>query len=207
MERKSSLIRKKEIVDVAWELIARRGASNLTIKNIAKKMGVSEPAIYRHYKNKHYILMALIDNFEHKLMEEIDHPIKATDNPLLKLKGIMKAHMIFDEKKQGMLFAITAESIHFNDDALRKKILEVIDTYKSRIKGILSDAKKKGLIRKNINLDAVSFTFFGLIQTAIIQYALTNYTVPPLTKFNILWEIFLNGISEPQPKPPQKNKK
>ena len=106
----------------------------------------------------------------------------------------MKTHMVFTEEKKGLLFAITAESIHFNDDVLRRRILEVIEEYKTRIKMILQEAKKQGLLHENINLDSVSLTFFGLIQAAIVQYALTNYTVPPIKKFNPLWNIFLKGI-------------
>jgi AcrR family transcriptional regulator len=198
-ERKSTEIRKKEIVDIAWDLITQHGAGSITIKNIAQKAGISEAAIYRHYEDKHAILMALLDNFEKHIMESLDHPIKAHKNPLLKLKEIMKTHLIFTEKQQRVMFAITAESIHFNDDELRKKILRVIENYKERIKDILKDARRQGLVRKNVNLDSVSFVFFGLIEAAIIRYALTNYTVPPIEKFNTLWQVFLNGIYEAQP--------
>lgn len=199
MSRKTSEERKREIIGIARELMITEGIQSLTIKNISKKNGISEPAIYRHFKNKRAILVALIDNFEHNLMEAIDKPIKYYKNPLDRLREIMKAHMFFTEKKKGTLFAITAESIHFNDDFLRRKILGVIDKYKTKIKYILYQAKKEGLIRKDINLDAVSLTFFGLIQTAIVQFALTNYTVPPITKFQTLWNVFIRGIEEKKP--------
>lgn len=198
-QRKSTEIRKQEIVDIAWDLVTQHGAGSLTIKNIAKKAEISEAAIYRHYEDKHAILMALADNFEKHIMENLDHPIKVQTNPLLKLKEIMKSYLIFTEKKQRIMFAITAESIHFNDDELRRKILGVIENYNKRIKGILKDAQRQGLVRKNVNLDSVSFIFFGLIEAAVIRYALTNYTVPPIEKFNTLWQVFLNGIYEAQP--------
>lgn len=196
MRRKTSEERKREIIGIAKELMIREGVQSLTIKNISKKNGISEPAIYRHFKNKRAILVALIDNFEHNLMEAIDKPIRYHKNPLDRLREIMKVHMFFTEKRKGTLFAITAESIHFNDDFLRRKILKVIDEYKMRIKDILYQAKKEGLIREDINLDAVSLTFFGLIQTAIVQFALTNYSVPPINKFQTLWNVFIRGIGE-----------
>lgn len=198
-QRKSSEIRKQEIVDIAWDLVTQHGAGAVTIKNIALKAEISEAAIYRHYEDKHAILLALVDNFEKHIMESLDHPIKIQENPLLKLKEIMKTHLIFTEQRQRIMFAITAESLHFNDDELRKRILGVIENYKTRIKDILKDARKQGLVRKNVNLDSVSFAFFGLIEAAIIQYALTNYAVAPIEKFNTLWQVFLNGIYEAQP--------
>ena len=196
MKRKTSQERKKEIIDAARELIIREGVQGVTIKNISKKNRISEPAIYRHFKNKRTILVGLIESFESNLMMAIDEPIRYHKNPLDRLREIMKTHLIFTEKKRGILFAITAESIHFNDDFLRRKILGVIEKYKIRIKDILHEAKKRGFLREEINLDAVSLAFFGLIQTAIIQFALTNYTVPPITKFQTLWNVFIKGIEK-----------
>jgi len=47
-----------------------------------------------------------------------------------------------------VLFGITAESIHFNDDFLRRKILGVIEKYKSKIREILLDAKREAFYGK-----------------------------------------------------------
>lgn len=194
MKRKTSQERKKEIIRAAKELIIHGGIQEVTIKNISKRNKISEPAIYRHFRNKRAILVALIDNFEDNLMGAIDSPIRNYANPLDRLREIMKAHMIFTQERKGMLFAITAESVHFNDDFLRRKILGVIDKYKIRIKEILLEAKKENLLRQEINIEAVSLAFFGLIQAAIVQFALTNYTIVPLAKFQTLWNIFLKGI-------------
>ena len=196
MRRKTSQERKVMIINVARDLVIREGVQALTIKNLSRKNKISEPAVYRHFKNKRAILAALIDDLEHNLMEAIDAPVRIYKNPLERLREIMKAHMVFTEKKKGVLFGITAESIHFNDDFLRRKILGVIEKYKSKIREILLDAKRKGFLREDINLDAVGLTFFGLIQAAIVQYALTNYSVPPITKFNTLWNVFLRGIEQ-----------
>ncbi|MGA1871353.1 MAG: TetR/AcrR family transcriptional regulator [bacterium] len=194
MERKSTEVRKNEIIHAAWGLMREDGAQNVTIKKISQEIATSEAAIYRHFKDKHSILMALVDSFEENLMEAIDKPMRNYKSPIDQLREIMKTHMVFTEKKQGLLFAITAESIHFGDDELRRRILEVIEKYKKRIKQILQEAKKAELLDVNINLDAVSLTFFGLIDAAIVQYALTNYTVPPIKRFDTLWRIFYRGI-------------
>lgn len=197
--RKKTEIRKQEIVSIAWELVSKQGAGAVTIKNIASKAGISEAAVYRHFKDKSSILTALVDSFEEYLLGSIDHPLKNYKNPLVKLREIMRAHLDITEQKQRIMFALTAESLHFNDDHMRKKILGVIEKYKSRIKGILQEAKDAGLVRKDINLDGVSLIFFGMIEAAVIQYALSNYTVKPTTKFNTTWKIFLNGIYATQP--------
>ena len=43
-------VRQEEIILKSMEIIAREGIAALTIKNISGKVGVSEAALYRHFK-------------------------------------------------------------------------------------------------------------------------------------------------------------
>ncbi len=45
-------VRQKQIIQESIQLIADKGIQGLTIKNISKSIGISEPAIYRHFDNK-----------------------------------------------------------------------------------------------------------------------------------------------------------
>ncbi|MDP8265958.1 MAG: TetR/AcrR family transcriptional regulator C-terminal domain-containing protein [Candidatus Aceula meridiana] len=194
MERKKTHLRKVEIIEAVKTILKEDGVQAITIKNIAQKINMSEGSIYRHFLNKHGILMALVEDYENSLLDAIENPIKRYKNPLDRLKGVMKAHMVFTEEKKGTLFAVTAESINFNDDKLRRRILEATEKYKMKIKSIINEAKQEGLIRSNINTEAVSLIFFGLVQASIVQFALTNYREAPVTKFDTFWETLLTGI-------------
>jgi len=52
MRRKTSQERKVMIINVARDLVIREGVQALTIKNLSRKNKISEPAVYRHFKNK-----------------------------------------------------------------------------------------------------------------------------------------------------------
>src|SRR6056297_2032147 len=54
--------RQQEIIDASLEIIAEKGIQSLTIKNLSKKIGLVESAIYRHYESKTQILIALLDS-------------------------------------------------------------------------------------------------------------------------------------------------
>ena len=81
MERKSSEERKAEIVNNALDLLMEEGMQSLTIKNISLRNHISEAAIYRHFSDKHAILMALVDAFEENLLHTIKYPLKNYQNP------------------------------------------------------------------------------------------------------------------------------
>jgi len=60
--RKGTTIRKKQIMHAARKLIMRSGSEHVTIKNIAKEVGISDSAIYRHFNSKMQILSFLADS-------------------------------------------------------------------------------------------------------------------------------------------------
>ena len=63
MERKLTA-RQNEIVEAALRLTAEGGLGNLTIRNLGEALGISEPAIYRHFRNKSEIVRSTIERFD-----------------------------------------------------------------------------------------------------------------------------------------------
>ena len=56
--------RQIEIIKASGYIISKFGLKELTIKNIAKHLGITEPAIYRHFENKEKIILGVLDYFQ-----------------------------------------------------------------------------------------------------------------------------------------------
>ncbi len=70
--------RQKEITEVALELISEKGIQGLTIKNLANKIGITEPAIYRHYDSKIDILIAVLDLFKQNTEHFFENELRSS---------------------------------------------------------------------------------------------------------------------------------
>src|SRR5690606_42124839 len=55
--------RQIEIIEASTNRISRFGIQNLTIKSLAEDIGLSEPALYRHFNSKNDILLGLLSYF------------------------------------------------------------------------------------------------------------------------------------------------
>lgn len=183
-----------EIVASAQSFMMDHGIQHITIKALADLNHISEAAIYRHFKNKHDILAAVVDDIEEKLLRVMDREVAGQDSPFEKLKHVMKAHLLFTERRKGGLFVITAECVHSEDRLLRKHILKLIDKYNLRIRQILGQAQKQEMLSPGLNLRYAGILFYGLIQSAAIDFALNDYTQKPITRFATMWNIYLKGI-------------
>ena len=70
--------RQTEIIEAAGKILTSSGVSGLTIKNLAKEMGFSESAIYRHFKSKEEIIVAMLNY----LADDIDKRLTDLNKPV-----------------------------------------------------------------------------------------------------------------------------
>jgi AcrR family transcriptional regulator len=76
-ERRTTDVRKAQIVDAAMHIIASKGSRKFTAKLLGARVGVTGGAIFRHFKTMDEIVEAVIGRFEEILFE--DFPPKAAD--------------------------------------------------------------------------------------------------------------------------------
>jgi len=191
---RSTLVRQQQIIDAARKLIVKYGSEHLTVRRIAKEVGISEAAIYRHFKSKKEILFFLADHITCSLLEGIDRARTGNDTSLESIDNILKNHLSAIEQKQGMSFQVIAEIISLGDKKLNKKVSDDIVSYIERLKGLLADGVKSGLVREDIDLEAAATLLFGMIQGLVNIWALSNYKFNLLVRYSSLWNVFKESV-------------
>lgn len=63
--------RKEEILLVTLELAAEKGLSNVSMAQIAEKIGIRKPSLYNHFKSKDEIIAAMYQYFRDKSKEAL----------------------------------------------------------------------------------------------------------------------------------------
>ena len=66
----SAIPRRRQILDAAAELFARSGFRGVSIDDIGAAVGISGPALYRHFPRKEAILGELLVGISEELLEE-----------------------------------------------------------------------------------------------------------------------------------------
>jgi AcrR family transcriptional regulator len=191
---RSTLARQQQIVDAARKLIVKYGSEHLTVRRIAKEVGISEAAIYRHFKSKKEILFFLADHITCSLLEGIDRARTENDTSLESIDNILKSHLSAIEQKQGMSFQVIAEIISLGDKKLNKKVSDDIVSYIERLKELLADGVKSGEVRGDIDLQAAATLLFGMIQGLVNIWALSNYKFNLSVRYSSLWNVFKESV-------------
>jgi AcrR family transcriptional regulator len=192
---KSTSVRKKQIMDAARKLIMKAGSEHVTVRNMAKEVGISEAAIYRHFKSKTEILFFLADSVADGLLHDIDMAGSVGLTSVDIIDEILRTHLSRIEQRRGLSFLVLAEIISFGDRSLNKKVSDNIRIYVDRLRLLLADGVRAGLIREDVSLEAAALLLFGMIQGLVNLWALNGYSFDLSEKYSELWKVYREAIS------------
>ncbi len=193
-KRHPTLERQKEIVDAARRLIIKHGSEHITVRRIAAETGISEGAIYRHFKSKKDILLLMIGNIEETWIGDIERSRVPGKTPLEVLDATIRNRLSTIEQRQGVSFLVIAEIISLGDKALNKRISAVIARHNDLIRDILSEGVKSGEIRPDLDLDAAATLFFGMLQGTVSVWALSDYHFNVRERCLSAWRILREAV-------------
>jgi AcrR family transcriptional regulator len=195
---KSTSVRKKQILNAARKLIIKYGGEHLTIRRIAKEVGITEGDIYRHFDSKKDIMSLLIDGIVVTWLRDIAKANTGGPSRLEILNDVMRKHLSTIEQRRGIPFQIIAETISLGDKELNRKTTETIGKYTQALEALLSEARRSGEVREDLNLEAASLLLFGMVQGLVNTWVLTNYDFDPQEKYSLLWNIYRQAVTKPQ---------
>ena len=193
-EKKSTHIRKEEIVQAALKVLGKGGAKALTITAIAKTAGMSEANIYRHFGSKDDVYSALADFIGVAVMEKAASIAARNRSPLEKLQTIFFSHMTMIEKNPGMPRLIFSEDLRLGNRKLGEKISVRLRDYVETLAGIIAAGIDEGDFRKGLSPRETALTFLGLIQSTALRWTIGAESFDIRAEAGKLWSNFVRLV-------------
>lgn len=167
--------RQQEILDVALGLINQSGIQGLTIKNLAREIGISEPAIYRHFESKIQILTALLDVFTESIQQIYQKEFQASLTAHEKIEHLFMKHFERFASNHSMVSLIFSEELFRGEPLLIQKITEVIDQNASILTEIILQGQHNKEIREDVNAGHLALMVMGTLRLFVKKWQLSGY--------------------------------
>ncbi len=160
--------RQLQIINAAVDLIAAGGISFLTMSHIASKIDVTEPALYRHFKNKKDILLGILNLIRQngKRPEETDK----TGWDLIEC--IMLNHIVSFTATPGLAAIIFSEEIFSGDNDLSQQIKALMKETQEKFIGVITMAQKSKKVRSDVEAKHIALMVIGSFRFLVTQWHL-----------------------------------
>ena len=167
--------RQEEIIDISIGIIAEQGIQGLTIKNLSKNIGISEPAIYRHFDSKIQILITILNNFS-EMAVFLNEVMKSNnDTAASKIEFMFSRIIDIFKETPSYISVIFSEEIFKNEEVLKNKIVAILAKNEQTVEGILKKGQENGEVRTDIDYKNLALIVMGTLRFKIKQWDLNDY--------------------------------
>jgi len=194
LPKKSTRIRKEEIVQAALEVIGKNGVRALTIAAIAATAGMSEANLYRHFGGKDEIFTALADYIGSAVMGKAATIAAGSRSPLEKLETIFKSHMSLIAEQPGIPRFVFSEEVHLGNRKVAETISFRMNSYIETLAGIIAAGILEGELRQGLSPRDTATTLLGIIPFAVLRWNLAGASFNIHEETERLWGNFLRLI-------------
>jgi len=180
--------RQTEIITIAIELIAKNGIQELTIKNLSKKIGLVESAIYRHFSSKQDILLGILSIFKGN-KEDILTVIKAAaGSPIKQLEALFKKRFAYFSENPAVASVIFSEDFFRNDKRLSKMVYDIMETNQQTIIQIVKAGQNVNEIRVDLPARQLAFIMTGALRLIVTQWRLSEFNFELKEEGQKIWD-------------------
>ncbi len=187
--------RQIEIMEAATDRIYRFGIQNLTIKTLASDVGLSEPALYRHFKSKNNILLELLNYYMLVLKDRTESAyVKQNETAANQLRSVFNSQLKVFANKPAIVSVIFAESIFHFDETLSKKVSEIMEMMYNAINLNIKKGQETGQYITSVDTSVLATIITGGMRMAVQKWKLAGHKTNLVKKGNEVLEGILKLI-------------
>lgn len=187
---------KEKIVFIGAEIIVKEGLRKFTAKNIADRLGITDAAIFKHFKSMDEIILEIINRYVSRCSRSAIEAVEKGKSIKEKLELLLKAHIEVLEETKGAVPVLCFELSRSEESKFKEILNGFVENYKNKISAIVKEGQKEGSIRKNLDPEDVAMFFIGSIQAKVFAYIISNKEGKIIENPDEFIEMIFYGIME-----------
>ncbi|MCG7496807.1 nucleoid occlusion factor SlmA [Vibrio sp. Of7-15] len=182
--------RREEILQaLAMMLESNEGASRITTAKLAKQVGVSEAALYRHFPSKARMFEGLIEFIEDSLMSRINRILDDEKDTLNRIKMVLQLLLVFAERNPGLTRIMTGHALMFENERLRDRINQLFEKIETQFRQVLRERKLREGKSFPVDERILASQLLGQIEGSFCRFVRSDFKYKPTDNFDEYWAL------------------
>lgn len=172
---RGELLHRKEIIILtAIEIIDECGIQGLSTREIAKRQGISEGTLFRHFKTKNEIILAALDHFA-KYDSDIFKSVELKGlHPKEAICYAIEAYATYYENYPAITAIMQIYGVLLHEPDLSRKISSILDRRKAFLVNVIDDCKKAGELAADVDSDVLADIITGTFASICLSWRLAD---------------------------------
>lgn len=182
--------RKEEIIKTSTILFLKKGYSAVTMRDIAKAMGIKAASLYNHIRSKQEILSNIIISLAEEFTEGMKTIMNSNDSSINKLNGIVKLHVDITSRNTSGMASLNNDWMHLEDDL--DYYLKLRSNYEDDFRQII----EQGILNNELQDSNAEVVLFSMLSTlrSLYLWIPNKEDLNPIQLAKDLNNVLLKGI-------------
>lgn len=187
--------RREIILQTLARMLEEHHGERITTAELARAVGVSEAALYRHFSGKARMFEALLEFIEESLFTRINRILAEEPDLTRRVHDILFLVLGFAEKNPGMARILYGDILTGETERLRKRVAQIYDRLETQLKQILREAELAGGAPPPATETAAVLAAF--VGGRIAHFVRSGFAVSPVLGWERQWAL-LSRVLEPR---------
>ncbi len=186
--------RKNQILQTLAQMLERPAAEKITTAALAKRLEVSEAALYRHFTGKAQMFEGLIDFVEATLFALINKITTDEKSGVRQVESVIGVLLGFAQKNRGMTRVLIGDALVNEDEKLQQRINQLHERLEATLRQSLRFAVTQNEIIADADLGAQANLCISFVIGRWHQFAKSGFKRDPVESWGLQWKQLMEGV-------------
>ena len=184
--------RRQIILETLAHMLEKNQGEHITTAQLARAVGVSEAALYRHFPSKARMFEGLLEFIEETLFTRINRILAEESRTETRIQNILFLLLGFAGKNPGMARLLYGDVLVGETERLRKRVAQIYEHIETQMKQILREAE----VNENLHLPVndVAVLLLAVVEGSITRFVRSEFKSSPVAGWERQWDLLRKSI-------------
>lgn len=167
--------RQMEIIEAAGRILTTSGISGLTTKNVAAEMKFTESAIYRHFKSKEDIIVAMLNYLAETMDTRLSAAVASANGPEERFKAVFRSQYGFFKAEPHFVVAVFSDGLMEQSQRINQAILKIMGTIMRQLMPIVMEGQQQQVFTNAISTEELLHIILGTFRLQMFKWRVANF--------------------------------
>ena len=193
-EKKPS--RRQQILEALAHELEKNPGERITTAGLARAVGVSEAALYRHFPSKAKMFEGLIEFIEESIFSLINRILKEEESSLKRCENILSLLLGFSARNPGLTRILSGDILTGETERLRIRVSQFYERLETQLKQVLREGEMNKELTLTIPVQAQANLLLAVVEGRIVQFVRSNFKRSPIEYWNNQWALLATMFSQ-----------
>ena len=187
LEPTAKVSRRDQILQSLAEMLEQTPGGRITTSGLAKHVGVSEAALYRHFPSKAKMFEGLIEFIEETIFSRISLILKEEGRAETRCRQVLNLLLTFSERNPGITRILTGDPLSGETDRLRLRVAQLFERLETQLKQLLREAELREGIAPKLEIAIAANLMLATVEGRISQFVRSDFRRLPTEGWDSQW--------------------